>query len=130
MMGGVTILNVIRGTGAFQQVSAKVWLPAGSIPIEMRTFDNGNPQIQLSYAPPGRALSVIPQSVLTPAFTPLHARSGTLGVFSIAGVPAALGDLEVEAASTPARGRTLTGDAGPVAPVAAGVTDIGAVRVH
>jgi hypothetical protein len=130
MIGGLTIVNVARGAGVFQQANATVWLPAGAIPIEVSTFDNGNPQIQLSYAPPGQALTVIPQSVLTPAFTLYRARSATLGVFSIAGVPTALGDLEVFAASTPARGRSLTGDAGPVAPVAAGVTDVGAVRVH
>ena len=129
-VGGATIINAAQGTGAFQQLAGKVWLPAGSIPIEVRTFDNGNPQIQLSYAPPGRDLTVIPQRVLTPAFTPYRARSGTLGAFSIAGVPTALGDLEVGASSAAGRGRTLTGDTGPVAPVAAGVTDIGVVRVH
>ena len=128
-LGGETIISAAR-TGVFQQLNAKVWLPAGSIPIEVRTFDNGNPEIQLSYAPPGRALAVIPQRVLTPAFTPYHARSATLGTFSIAGVPTALGDLEVHAAFNPARGRTLTGDAGPMAPVAGGISDTGAVRVR
>ena len=130
MLGGFTVVNLSSGMGMFQQGSVRVWLPSGSIPIQIVSFGNGNPEIQLSYEPPGSALQVVPTRALTPATSPYEARSNPAGMFSIAGVPTILGPIEVSASYEPKKGKDIEGEADPVDPVPGGITNVGLIRLR
>ena len=101
----------------------------GSIAIEILLVDNGNPEVQLSYAAPGEEMEIVPPSELTPVFVPYQATSGADGTFSIAGVPTILGDIGASATSTAADGTLSAGRAAARAPVDGGLTDMGDIVV-
>ena len=130
LLGGVTVVNLSSGMGMFQEGSARVWLPEGSIPIQIVSFGNGNPEIQLSYDPPGGALQVVPTKLLTPATSPYAALSNSTGMFSIAGVPTVLGPIEASAEYKPKKGKDISGDAGPIDSVPNGITNVGLIRLR
>jgi len=130
IIGGQTIVSIPRGAGGFQQASARVWALPGSYPLEIRTFDNGNPEIQLSYVPPGGKPQVVSPAALAPGRELYQTRSGTTGAFSVPGVPTVFGGLGGSVTFTPARGRVSTGEFRPVAPVAGGITDVGLIRLR
>jgi hypothetical protein len=127
---GVPLVDLPRGDGTFQQGTETLQLPKGWIHIEVLTFDNGYPEIQLSYDSPGKTWEVIPPAVLVPERTPYSARTGSTGTFAITGFPAALGDLTASATFTPPKGRAVEATAGPLAPVAGGTTDVGTLRLR
>ncbi len=62
IIDGSTIVNLPVGSGNFQQGSGRVWLPEGPVPIQILAFDNGNPEIQLSYIQPAWSVQIVPQS--------------------------------------------------------------------
>jgi hypothetical protein len=130
MLGGFTVINLSTGTGGFQQGSNRVWLPAGSIPIQIVSFGNGNPEVQLAYAPPGGALQVVPTRALTPATSPFETRSNAAGMFSVSGVPTVLGEIEVSASYEPKKGKDIEGEADPVDPVPGGITNVGLIKLR
>ena len=103
-IAGSTILDLKAGMGTFHQGSTRVWLPEGSIPIQVVTFGNGNPEVQVSYVPPGGMLQVVPPRVLRPAATPYGGMSIPSGMFTIAGVPTVLGPITASATFTPEEG--------------------------
>jgi hypothetical protein len=125
IVGGVMVVDLPRGDGNFQQASGSVWLPVGWIPIRLLTFDNGNPEVQLSYAAPGTTSEVVPPAVLTPAVIPYRTRSGSTGAFAVPRVPTAFGDLTVSGTF-----RKVTGTVGPIAPVVDGTTDVGLLHLR
>jgi hypothetical protein len=130
LVWGVPVVKLADGDGTFQQATDTVLLPRGWFPIEVLTYDNGHPEIQLSYEPPGKPWQVVPPAVLLPAGTPFATRSGSNGTFSIAGVPTAFGDVTVTATYQPPKGREVEATVGPVAPVAGGTTDVGTLRLR
>jgi hypothetical protein len=127
---GVPLVEIAEGDGSFQQASDTIWLPRGLIHVELLTFDNGTPEVQLSYEPPGKTSEVVPPALLIPAATPYDTLSGSTGAFSVTGVPTAFGNMTVSATFTPARGREVEATVGPVAPVAGGTTDVGTLRLR
>ncbi len=131
IVNGTTVVDIPTANGQFQQATGTIGVPLGSsVAIEILTFDNGNPEVQLSYAPAGvDELKIAPTSELTPTIVPYHATSQTDGTFAIAGVPTTLGDVIVRA-STIIDGRTARGHSVPTAPVPAGVTNVGDVVIH
>ena len=130
VIGGTTVVNLPAGTGAFQQGSGRIWLPEGLVPIQIVTFDNGNPEIQLSYIRPGDTLRLVPQSLLTPAHSPFRAFSDQNGVFAIRDVPTALGAIGASATFTPPGRAPIAGAAKPAKPTAEGTTELGAIRLR
>jgi hypothetical protein len=130
MLGGWTVVNLSTGIGMFQQGSIRVWLPEGWIPIQIMSFGNGNPEVQLSYEPPGGALQVVPTRVLRPATNPYEALSNAAGMFSVAGVPTVLGEIEVSASYEAKKGKDIEGEADPVDPVPDGITNVGLIRLR
>jgi len=130
IINGSTIVNLPVGSGHFQQGSGRVWLPEGPVPIQILAFDNGNPEIQLSYIQPAWSLQMVPQSILTPAESPYLGTSGANGAFAIPNVPAGLGSIRSLAAFTPSAGREISGAASAAAPVAGGSTELGTIRLR
>ena len=131
IIGGYTLANLPTGTGVFQQGSGSIWLREGLVSIQILTFDNGNPEIQLSYIRQGSSARVVPQALLTPTRSPLRALSGANGLFTIPGVPTALGDITASARFAPPRSRTIVGETDePSDPVAGGITDLGVIRLR
>jgi hypothetical protein len=130
LVNGTPIIDLPAATGQFQDGIATIDVPPGSIAIEIQTFDNGNPEVQLSYAPAGvDELEIVPTSELIPARVPYHATSQADGTFAITGVPTTLGGLVARASADiggrPARGRSLD-----TVPVAAGATAVGDVVIR
>jgi hypothetical protein len=130
MLGGWTVVNLSSGIGMFQQGSIRVWLPEGWIPIQIISFGNGNPEVQLSYEPPGGALQVVPTRALRPATNPYEALSNAAGMFSVAGVPTVLGEIEVSASYEPKKGKDIEGEADSIDPVPDGITNVGLIRLR
>ncbi len=128
-VNGVTVVDIPASTGHFQQASAMVDVGVGSIAIEVLLEDNGNPEVQLLYAPPGEDLEVVPTDELTPTFIPYETTSDTSGTFSIAGVPTILGDIGASARFTAADGIMSAGSALAHAPAPGGVIDLGDIVV-
>ena len=103
---------------------------AGStLDLEILTFDNGNPEVQLTYTVPGEyEFEGIERDTLIPAMVPFHATSQADGTFTIAGVPTTLGPITVTAAKV-IDGRNAQGRSADTAPVPAGITDVGTVQL-
>ncbi len=129
-IAGWTILDLKAGGGTFHQGSVRVWLPEGSISIQVVTFSNGNPEVQLSYTPPGGMLQVVPPRALTPASTPYGGMSTPSGTFTIAGVPTVLGRITASATFTPKKGREISDESDPTKPVPDGITNVGLLRLQ
>ena len=130
IVGGSTVVNLPAGTGAFQQGSGRVWLREGLVPIQILAFDNGNPEVQLSYIRPGGSLRIVPQVLLTPGRSPYWAISGDNGLFAIPNVPAALGAVGASATFTPSGSQEVSGAADATDAVAGGTTEVGTIRLR
>src|SRR5262249_20072927 len=48
LVNGDTVIDIPAGNGQFQDGTADVDVAGGSVAIEIRMFDNGNPEVQLS----------------------------------------------------------------------------------
>jgi hypothetical protein len=130
IIDGVTVIDIKAGAAGFREASRAVWLRKGPIPIEVITFDNGNPEVQLSYVRPGMAPQVVPPDELTPA-RPYMLVTGGTGLFSVAGVPTATGQIGIWATTWSSKQRRLlTGLVEPIDPVAGGVTDFGEITLR
>ncbi|MEO8678073.1 MAG: Ig-like domain-containing protein [Vicinamibacterales bacterium] len=129
LVNGLTVVDLPTGTGQFQQASGTVALPGGTVPVQILAFDNGNPEVQLSFALEDADAQVVPMDVLTPAIAPYQATTGADGAFSVAGVRTVLGSISASAQKVDATGRTLTGRSAAVAPVPGGTTDVGRIRL-
>jgi hypothetical protein len=124
-------LMTVVPNGEFQERTRReVWLRAGTWPIEVTAFSNGETDMQLSYALPGESWQVVPTSMLTPAAALPGGRTGADGTFSIPGVPTVLGDITASAVGRVPGGRRVSGIAAPVAPVASDVTPAGDISVR
>jgi hypothetical protein len=130
IVNGSTVVDIPTSTGQFQQATGTIDVPPGSsVAIEILTFDNGNPEVQLSYAPAGvDELEVAPTSELTPTLVPYHATSEADGTFSFAGVPTTLGDITARASKV-IGGRIARGHSIQTPAVPAGATNVGVVRL-
>ena len=130
MVNGSTVVDIPTSTGQFQQATGTIAVPPGSsVAIAILTFDNGNPEVQLSYAAAGvDELKVAPTSELTPTLVPYQATSQVDGTFSLAGVPTTLGDITVRASKV-INGRMARGHSIRTPPAPAGITDAGVVRL-
>jgi len=148
-VNGEKIIDIAFGD-RFQEATTTIDAPTGPISVEILTFDNGNPEVRLSYSasvnenPELLAASgairaaaavgssaqekVVPTGELTPAVVPLRATSQADGSFAIAGVPTVLGDV-VARATAVIDGKTQRGHSGSTSPVPAGITDVGVVRL-
>jgi hypothetical protein len=129
-VNGVTVVDIPVGTGQFQEATETIAVAVRSIAIEIVTFDSGNPEVRLSYAAPGQELEVVPPSALTPTPGLYQMISDVNGTFSLAGVPTNLGDISAAARFVDVDGKVLKGRSAGVAPVAAGITDVGPVNVR
>jgi hypothetical protein len=130
VIGGSTLVNLSSGNSGFQQGSGRVWLREGLVPIQILAFDNGNPEIQLSYIRPGDSLRIVPPAILTPGQSPYGAISDANGLFAIPGVPAALGAVGASATFQPFQRREISGEADSTAPLAGGTTEVGTIRLR
>ena len=129
LVNGTAVVDFPTSTGQFQEGTGTIDVSQDPITIEIQTFDNGNPEVQLSYAP-GFAgeLEIVTSEDLTPTIVPYRATSQADGTFAIAGVPTTLGDITV-LASALIDGRNARGHSAGTAPVPAGTTDVGDVRL-
>jgi hypothetical protein len=130
LVGGRTVVRLPDGSAGFQQGRGMTYLRQGLVPIQILTFDNGNPEIQLSYMRPGSSLRIVPQDALMPARSPFEAIADEHGLFTIPGVPTVLGDVGAWAIFDPTYGRTIEGEADPVAVVPGETTDLGVIRLR
>jgi hypothetical protein len=129
-VNGTMVVNLPADTGQFQEDTGTITVSQDVLSIEILTFDNGNPEVQLSYAVPGVfVLEVVEPSELTPSLVPYRTTSQADGTFSIPGVPTTLGAVTVSA-SAPIDGRTARGHSDQTAPVPGGATDVGDVTVR
>jgi hypothetical protein len=128
IVNGTTVVDLPTGTGRFQQGSGPVTLPFGTVPIQVLTFDNSTPEVQVSYAPAGGVAEVIAPSALVPTLVPYQTTSATNGSFSIPAVPTIFGSVGVSAVAT-IKGKPTRAVSKPVFPVAGGITDVGVVRL-
>ncbi len=128
VIGGSTVVDLPNSVGQFQEGTGPIVLPAGPSPVQLVAFDNGNPEVQLSYAPPGGDRRIVPPSALVPALALSGTTSGSDGIFSVPDVPTSLGEIGATARLL-SNGTVLTGRASPVAPIAGGITDVGQIRL-
>jgi hypothetical protein len=128
VVNGTRVVDLPNGTGHFQQGSGTITLPVGAVPIQVLTFDNSTPEVQVSYAPAGGVAEVIPPSALVPTLVPYQTTSGANGRFSIPAVPTMFGSVGVSAVAT-IKGKSTRAVSKPVFPVAGGITDVGVVRL-
>jgi hypothetical protein len=142
VVNGTTVVDIPTATGAFQQASGTVTTVSGSIPIEILTFDGGNPEVQLLYAESGgggeallmaaAADAPVPQAIPTSALTPTQgiysATTQTDGTFSVANVRTTLGTITARATGI-VSGKTARGRSAVTTPVPAGTTDLGTIRL-
>jgi hypothetical protein len=127
IVNGTTVIDIPAATGQFQEATGTIAIGVGSIPIQILTFDNGNPEVQLSYGADGAtALEVVPPSRLKA--TLYHATSQADGSFAIAGVSTSLGSI-LARASAVVNGRMSRGHSADTAPIAGGTTDVGTVKL-
>src|ERR1019366_3126172 len=93
LVNGTPVGELRTSTGQFQEGTGTIDVSQDPITIEIETFDNGNPEVQLSYAPAGEdELEAVTRDELTPTIVPYRGTSQADGTFSIAGVPTTLGD--------------------------------------
>jgi hypothetical protein len=128
LINGVTVVDLPADTGQFQEGTGTVDATQDALSVEILTFDNGNPEVQLSYSLNSDAFEVVEPDHLTPASSPYRATSQADGTFSIAGVPTTLGSITVFATKV-IDGRNGKGHSDAVDPVAGDVTAVGDVRV-
>ena len=129
LVNGATVIDIPTANGGYQEASGEVFVPPGDASIEILTFDNGRPEVRLTYAAPGDDEEKVPETAeLTPPATPFHATSQGDGSFAIAGVPTILGDLIVRASAI-VDGRTARGHSAPLTPVPGGATSAGDITV-
>ncbi|MEQ1866739.1 MAG: kelch repeat-containing protein, partial [Micropepsaceae bacterium] len=129
---GETVVDLSTvGTVPFQESSGSITLPAGDSSLEIVAFDNGNPEVALSYVAPGGvdARAVHPDE-LRPAARLYRSSSGTDGRFVIPGVPTVLGNLAAFGRSENESGEVLEGGTSIVPPVAGGSTDVGTLTLY
>ncbi len=132
LINGALVAEV-SAAGRFAEASGTVNMPAGSSPIEIQYFQSGgSAELQLSFrsvtGTKGERLPV-PTSALAQSQDQFTALTGATGAFSIAGVPAALGNLRAQATAT-VSGQARTGQSAEAAPVGGGVTELGAVNLR
>jgi hypothetical protein len=129
VVNGTTVIDIPKTTDRFRQGSGSITLAGGWVPIQVLTFDNSTPEVQLSYAAPGAAARIVPPAVLVPASVPFEVTSGDNGAFSISGVPTNLGQVGGSAVAS-LNGKLVRGVSAPVTPVPGGTTDVGMVRLR
>jgi hypothetical protein len=129
VVNGTTVVDIPKGADRFREGSGSITLPGGWVPIQVLTFDNSTPEVQLSYAIAGGAAGVVPPAVLVPASVPFATTSGDDGAFSIPGVPTNLGPLGASAVAS-LNGKLVRGVSGSVTPVPGATTDAGMVRLR
>lgn len=126
-VAGTTVVE-IAPSAALTEGSGLINLNSGSHPIEIQYVQNqGDAELQLSYAPPGLERQTVPSAALLvnpPAFA---AVTDAAGAFAFTNVPTALGKIRVTATAT-------VGDQGLVGsverpPVRGGLTDFGPVAL-
>ncbi len=115
-------------TGQFHERTGTINVSQDRLSIEIFTFDNGNPEVQLSYAVPGEdALEVVAPANLTPTVVPYRTTSQADGTFTIA-VPTTLGAIRVTASKV-IDGHNGKGHSDDVEPVPGGATDAGDIKL-
>ena len=127
-VNGTEVINVGTSTGQFQIATGSVDILTPSSTIEIVGFDNGNPEVQFSFALPDGAPTVASTATLTPTIVPYQATTIADGTFSIPAVPTTLGDIGAVATFVDAVGKRSVARAASVAPVPAGITDLGVLR--
>lgn len=128
IVNGTTVVDLPVDTGQFQEGTGTIAIPQGELAVEIQTFDNGNPELQLSYgAGANAALDVAAGDKLSP-FIADRATSDLDGTFSFAGVPTTLGAITVAAAKT-IDARNAKGHSAATAPLPGATTDVGDVRI-
>ena len=128
LVNGVTVVNLPNDTGQFQEGTGTIDVAQDTLSIEIFTFDNGNPEVQLSYAVPGEdALEVVAPANLTPTVVPYRTTSQADGTFTIA-VPTTLGAIRVTASKV-IDGHNGKGHSDDVQPVPGGATDVGDIKL-
>lgn len=131
MLNGRPVLNVSPEAGAYQEVRSQEIRFKGAASIELLTYDSGNLDVQLSYEVDGTGMPIqlVPASAFVPARNSYQTTSAADGMFSIANLPTTLGDISVTATLPPSGGVVRSGLAGPLAPVANGITDASTIRL-
>ncbi len=131
IVNGVPIVSLTGSTAQFREATGQPITAAGTVPIQILTFDNGNLEVQLSMTQDGSGdpPRAIATSEMTPALESYHTTSGPAGTFSMANVPTTLGAVGASATFTSQSGSALAGTAMPVAPLAGGITDVGEIRL-
>ncbi len=127
IVNGEIVVDLPTATGQFQQATGSRELTGGPVSLQVLTFDNGNPEFQLSYGLNGTEYPVH-INLVTPAISPYQATSRSDGTFAIDDVKTVLGDITASARAV-VEGRTLNGRSPAVAPVGAGITDVGRIRL-
>src|SRR5439155_14332939 len=141
-VNGTKVVDLPTDVGHFQEGIGTITVTQSTLAIEIRMFDNGNPEVQLSYAVgggevglltaaaagAGPELKIIEPDELTPTIVPYQTTSAADGSFSIPAVPTTLGSVGVNVTAT-IGGRTKHRVTQPIAPVPGGITDFGVVRV-
>jgi hypothetical protein len=129
-VNGIPLINLANDTGQFQEGTETREVTESTLNLEILTFDNGNPEVQLTYSLPGVSqLEVIESDELTPAIVPFRTTSQPDGTFAIANVPTVLGPITVKASKV-TDGKTAQGHSAAIAPVPGGVTDAGTVKLN
>jgi hypothetical protein len=144
--------NGIRGNTSitlrhplFSDVSALYQNNGNSV----RVLDPVNPNTAIPVSQSGQGLygifsperpTTVVDVVVDPAGAPVRGalvqvigthtgRTNAEGTFSISNVSSIVGDIVVQATSRPAVGSLLSGSAGPISPVAGGITDVGMITM-
>ena len=125
------MVNLPADTGQFQEDTGTIDVTQDALSIEILTFDNGNPEVQLSYAVPG----ALAMEVVEPDRADADARpvsrdlAGRRHVHHRRGADDARCDHGVRLEAS-IDGRNAHGHSGETAPVPGGATDVGDVTVR
>jgi len=127
-INGNLVVEVI-GSGDFAVNSGLINLSAGTFPIQIEYFQAvGDAEIQLIFGIDDQFSQILPPSNLTVDPSPYTAVSDSNGLFSIPGVPAHFGAIQVNALAN-VGGEDLAGSSGLIAPVPNGVTNVGDISL-
>ena len=130
LVNGVTVVDLPTDTGQFQEGIGTFDATSSPLSIQILTFDNGNAEVQLSYALPNETeLEVVPTNELTPPAAFYRTTSQADGTFTIPNVPTTLGAIVVTALKT-VDGRTARAHSAAIAPVPGGASDVGTLRLN
>ena len=125
-VGGVTLVDLVEGSGDYREQRGAVTLEPGLVPFEVTFYQSaGNGDLRLSLVPPDGVLRTAPPSALIPSGRALTVTADASGRFTVTGVPTALGSIQVRA--TPAE--TGAGRRISFVPVPRADVDVGEVVI-